>query len=88
MSTIVPDLSTVGRITELTAPPAVPFEFVIWDAQQCADYLGESKGKFLGRTQYLEGFPARCPRPGHPRWPAKAVCEWALGSRQDHGSAA
>jgi len=75
MSTIEPKLGTAW----------VPFELVIWTAAECAAYLREEKSTFLKHTQFLEGFPARCPRPGQPRWPAKAVCEWALGSRQDHG---
>jgi hypothetical protein len=59
----------------------VPFEYLIWDAQGCADYLGQSYSQFVKRTQYLPGFPARCPLPGHPRWPAKSVAEWAIGAQ-------
>ena len=56
----------------------VPFDRVIWDAAQCAAYLGEKYSTFIKRTQYVDGFPARCPKPGQPRWPAYAVTEWAL----------
>lgn len=56
-----------------------PFEVQIWDANQCANYLGQSYSTFIKRTQYAPGFPARCPIPGQPRWPAKAVTDWALG---------
>jgi hypothetical protein len=66
----------------------IPFELVIWDAQECAEYLREEKSTFLKSTQYLDGFPARAAKPGQPRWPAKKVCEWAIGSRQDHAKAA
>ncbi len=55
----------------------IPFEYVIWDAQQCADYLGQSKVSFLKRTQWRVGFPSRCQIEGHPRWNAKQVTEWA-----------
>jgi hypothetical protein len=62
-----------------------PFELVIWTAQECADHLREEKSTFLKQTQFASGFPARCQKPGQPRWPAMEVCKWALGSRQDHG---
>ncbi|OGT57499.1 MAG: hypothetical protein A3E01_08145 [Gammaproteobacteria bacterium RIFCSPHIGHO2_12_FULL_63_22] len=61
----------------------IPFERVIWDADQCAEYLGLSYSQFIKRTQYLEGFPPRCPIPGHPRWPANAVTEWVLGIKEE-----
>jgi hypothetical protein len=59
----------------------VPFERVIWDAQACADYLGQSYSQFVKRTQYQPGFPARCPVPGQPRWRAIAVTDWAIGEQ-------
>ena len=62
----------------------IPFDRVIWNAQQCADYLGQSYSTFVKRTQHLDGFPPRCPIPGQPRWPAQKVTEWALGSRTVH----
>lgn len=65
----------------------VPFDRVIWSGQDCAGYLGQSYSTFMKRTQYIEGFPARCPIPGQPRWPAKAVTEWALGPRTNHEQA-
>jgi hypothetical protein len=60
----------------------IPFSRVIWSAQQCAAYLGQEYATFIKRTQYLPGFPARCQIPGHPRWPAMAVTEWALGTNE------
>lgn len=57
---------------------SVPFEFVIWDANQCAKYLGQEYSTFIKRTQYLRDFPSRCPVPGQPRWQAKSVAQWAL----------
>jgi hypothetical protein len=65
----------------------VPFDRVIWNAEQCAEYLGQKYSTFIKRTQYLPEFPARCPIPGQPRWPAQAVTDWALGSRTDHEQA-
>jgi hypothetical protein len=56
-----------------------PFERRIWNAQECAEYLRQEVSTFLKRTQYVPGFPARCPIPGQPRWSAKAVTAWALG---------
>lgn len=67
----------------------VPFDRQIWTAEECCSYLGQSYSTFIKRTQHLEGFPARCPIPGQPRWPAKAVTDWALGiSRTTHEQAA
>ena len=66
----------------------IPFDRVIWDASQCAEYLGQGKSTFLKRTQYSENavgryFPKRCPIPGQPRWRATAVTEWALGTNHE-----
>lgn len=60
-----------------------PFDRVIWSAQDCADYLGQSYSQFTKRTQYLPGFPGRCPIPGQPRWRAQAVTAWALGESDE-----
>lgn len=69
---------------------SVPFDREIWNAEQCADYLGQSYSTFIKRTQYLSGFPKRCPIPGQPRWRALDVTEFAINgssgveSRSDH----
>lgn len=57
----------------------VPFELVVWSAEECAEYLRQAPATFLKRTQHIPGFPARLPIPGQPRWQAQAVAEWALG---------
>ena len=55
-----------------------PFEFVIWSAEECAEYLRESKDYFLSHTRHKEGFPSEIP--GKPkRWRAASVAAWALG---------
>jgi hypothetical protein len=55
----------------------VPFERVIWNAQQCADYLGQSRQEFLRVTRHRPDFPRELQnRPRH--WHALAVTEWAL----------
>jgi hypothetical protein len=61
----------------------IPFHLVIWDAEQCAKYLGEEKSTFLKRTQFKPGFPGRCPKPGAPRWLAVEVTAWATG-KENH----
>lgn len=38
----------------------VPFDRVIWDAQECAEYLRLSYKTFVQKTQFLEGFPPYC----------------------------
>lgn len=59
----------------MSAP--IPFDRVIWNAQECADYLKQSRQEFLRITRHNETFPLELPnRPRH--WPALAVTEWAL----------
>lgn len=59
----------------------VPFDRVIWGADECAEYLGIAKTSFLKRTQWRDGFPARLALHGQPRWQALAVTEWALSGK-------
>ena len=59
----------------------VPFDRVIWDARQCAAYLGQEKSSFLKRTQFAPGFPKRLPIAGQPRWSALEVSDWAFGKK-------
>lgn len=55
----------------------VPFDRIIWNAQQCADYLGQSRQEFLRITRHRPDFPRELQnRPRH--WQALAVTEWAL----------
>jgi hypothetical protein len=56
---------------------SVPFELEIWSAQQCADYLKQSRQEFLRITRHREDFPLELPnRQRH--WQALAVTNWAL----------
>lgn len=58
----------------------VPFDRQIWSAQDCADYLGQSRKDFLRKTRFLPDFPSELsslPR----RWPAKAITEWKPDGR-------
>ena len=62
---------------------SVPFDLQVWTAEECADYLRESKAYFLQTTRYKEGFPPEIP--GKPRrWRALAVTQWALGLEMSH----
>lgn len=55
----------------------VPFDRVIWNAQECADYLKQSRQEFLRLTRHRPDFPRELQnRPRH--WQAVAVTEWAL----------
>ena len=55
----------------------IPFDRVIWNAQQCADYLDQTRQEFLRTTRHAEGFPKELP--GRPRhWRALEVSNWAL----------
>lgn len=68
---------------------SIPFDQVIWDAGQCAEYLGVSKTHFLNAIQHAEGFPRPLSIPAYTiggkertmasRWKAQAVTSWALG---------
>ena len=50
---------------------------VIWNAQDCAEYLKQSRQEFLRITRHRSDFPKELPnRPRH--WQAVAVCRWAL----------
>jgi hypothetical protein len=68
----------------------IPFDRVIWDAKQIAEYLGVNYHTFLKQVRYQDGFPAPLSAfPGHPKWSAKAVSDWALAgdkSREKHAS--
>jgi len=58
----------------------VPFDQIIWDAGQVAEYLKMSRGEFLRSTRYDKGFPAPLPMSagGRPKWRAVAVTGWAV----------
>jgi len=52
----------------------------IWDAKQCAEWLGISYSTFIQKRQHAEGFPARIPLgKQHPRWRAQEVKDWSNG---------
>lgn len=67
----------------------IPFDRVIWNAEDCARYLGVSKTHFLQAIRHAQGFPKPLPIPPYPvggkvrtmdpRWSAVAVTGWALG---------
>lgn len=63
------------------------FDDSIWNAGQCADYLGMCRKHFLRDIRFREGFPQQLEwsRTGRPKWSAQAVKQWAL--RQDYASA-
>jgi predicted DNA-binding transcriptional regulator AlpA len=54
----------------------VPFEYRIWTAKQCAEYLGYTLSYFRNQVRYQDGFPEQlsCGL----RWKATEVVEWAL----------
>jgi hypothetical protein len=55
----------------------IPFDRVIWNAQDCADYFKQSRQEFLRQTRHGTGFPKELPaRPRH--WRALEVTNWAL----------
>lgn len=67
----------------MTSSSDVPFEVRIWNAAQCAEYLGHTREHFLRKIRYELGFPKPLPMSEHarPRWQAKAVTDWALDRR-------
>ena len=68
--------SGYGRSTE-PRRMTIPADWIIWNAQQCADFLDQSRQEFLRITRHREDFPRELQnRPRH--WHAVAVKEWAL----------
>lgn len=60
----------------------IPFEYVIWTADECADYLRESKERFLRNTRHMGGFPAPVSVANkRPRWRAQEVTDWLLAGK-------
>lgn len=55
-----------------------PFEFAIWDAQECANHLKKTKPYFLRVTRHKKGFPPALASSDRPQWQAKLVAQWAL----------
>lgn len=57
----------------------VPFEYVIWDADDCAAYFKISKDKFLRHKRHQQGFPKPVTEDEEqPRWRAVSVAAWAV----------
>lgn len=60
----------------------IPFEYIIWTADECAEYLRESKEYFLRTTRHITGFPKPLGVGNkRPRWRAKEVTEWYVGQK-------
>ena len=59
-----------------------PPDKVIWNADQCAEYLGISRRHYVDRVSKTWGFPAAIKLPtdggsrGHDRWYASDVQNW------------
>jgi hypothetical protein len=54
---------------------SIPFDRVIWNAQDCADYFKQSRQEFLRITRHMIDFPKELPsRPRH--WRALEVRGW------------
>lgn len=56
----------------------IPFEYQLWDADECATYFGQSKEYFLRTTRHAKDFPAPLEMSKQPRWRALAVAQWAI----------
>jgi predicted DNA-binding transcriptional regulator AlpA len=57
----------------------IPFDYMLWDADECARYFGISKDYFLRKKRNQPGFPKPVSEDNEqPRWSAKSVAEWAL----------
>lgn len=61
----------------------IPFEYVIWTADECAGYLRESKEYFLRTTRHMGGFPNPVSVGNkRPRWRAQDIAEWLLSKNK------
>ncbi len=81
MTQITINLEELGEIIAKHIPPIVPADEVIWNADQCAAWLGVSKSLFLQEYAPLPKFPqSHRIKMGegytHPRWKAKEVRDW------------
>lgn len=57
----------------------IPFDYLIWDADDCAAYFKMSKDYFLRKKRNQPGFPNPVSDDNEqPRWAAKSVAEWAV----------
>ena len=62
----------------------VPFEKVIFSAQEAADYLDVSKTYLCQKLQHRVGFPRPIrfeEKRGKPKWFAADLAKWAEGNR-------
>ena len=59
----------------------IPFDYLLWDADACAEYFGISKDYFLRKKRHQPGFPKPVSEDNEqPRWSAKSVAAWAVKS--------
>ena len=57
----------------------IPFDYLLWTADDCADYFKVSKDYFLRKKRNQPGFPKPVSEDDeHPRWSAKSVAAWAI----------
>lgn len=60
----------------------IPFDYVLWDAEDCAVYFKISKDLFLRKKRHQPGFPSPVSGDNElPRWSAKQVAEWAVSGK-------
>lgn len=60
----------------------VPWEHVLWDADDVAEYLKVSRRTVTDNYSLRPGFPrALHPGGGYPRWYAHEIVEWVDQSR-------
>ncbi|MDI3260276.1 MAG: hypothetical protein QJR02_11330 [Sinobacteraceae bacterium] len=69
-------------------PRTVSPEIELWDASMVATYLGVTPARVREHYSTLPGFPVaiRLPatgsKPGHPRWKAAEIIDWAERRRE------
>lgn len=57
----------------------IPFEYLVWDARECATYCRVSKEHFLRSVRHAAGFPSPITNEHEqPRWRAKSVAAWRV----------
>lgn len=64
-----------------------PPDKIIWEAEQCAQYLRVSERHYVDRLSKSYGFPSPIKLPsekgkGHARWYAKDIQDWVLKQKQ------
>lgn len=81
------DIDTLATAIADKLHKMAPIEFVLWDGNECANYLRIAPRQFKERTAQLSKFPSPIRLPtggnhmGNPKWYAQEVMNWTVKQR-------